>query len=113
MKENSLQVLNETKDKTGCVFRWFSANYFKAKPKKSHFLLTSTEQVNLNLVDLIIKTSMFEILLGINIDHFLTFNERVSKLYKKASQNLHAMVRISIYLNKNKLRLIMSTFFPS
>ena len=84
MKENSLQVLNEIKDKAGCVFNWFSANYFKANPNKSHFLLTSNEQVNLNLDDLIIKTSKSEKLLGINIDYFLTFNEHVSKLCKKA-----------------------------
>ena len=47
-----------------CVFNWFSANYFKAIPKKSHFLLTSNEKVNLNLGDLIIKTSKSEKLLG-------------------------------------------------
>ena len=41
----------------------------------------------------------------------LTFNEHVSKLCKKASQKLHAIARISNYLNKNKLRLIMNVFF--
>ena len=80
MKENSLQVLNEIKDEAGCVFNWFSVNYFKANPKKSHFLLTSNEQVNSNLDDLIIKTSKSEKFLGVNIDHFLTFNKHVSKL---------------------------------
>ena len=40
MKENILQVLKEYEDKAGCVFNWFTANYFKANPKKSHFLLT-------------------------------------------------------------------------
>ena len=80
MKENSLQVLNEFKDEAGCVFNWFSVNYFKANPKKSHFLLTSNEQVNSNLDDLIIKTSKSEKFLGVNIDHFLTFNKHVSKL---------------------------------
>ena len=52
-------------------------------------------------------------MLGINIDTFLTFNEHVSKLCKKASQKLHAISRISSYLNKNKLRLIMNSFFSS
>ena len=99
------------KDKAGCVFHWFSANYFKANPKISHFFLISNEQVNLNLDDLIIKTSKFEKLLGININQFLTFNEHVSKLCKKASQNLHA--RISSFFNKNKIRLIMNAFFSS
>ena len=103
MKENSLQVLNEIKDKAGCVFIWFSANYFKANPKKSHFLLTSNEQVNLNLEDLIIKTTKSEKLLGIKIDRFLTFKEHVSKLCKKASQKLHAIAHISSYLNKINL----------
>ena len=113
MKENSLQVLNEIKHKAGCAFNWFSANYFKDNSKKSHFLLTSNEQVNLNLDDLIIKTSKSEKLLGINIHHFLTLNEHVSKLCQNASQKLHAIARISRYLNKNKLRLIMNAFFSS
>ena len=96
MKRNSLQVLNEIKDEAGCIFNWFSANHFKANPKKSHFLLTSNEQVNSNLDDLIIKTSKSEKLLGINIDHFLTFNEHVSKLCKKASQKLHAIALFQV-----------------
>ena len=111
MKENSLQVLNEIKNKAGCVCNWFSANYFKVNPKKSHFLLTSNEQVNYK--NLIIKTSKSEKLLGINIDHFLIFNEHVAKLCKKASQKLHAIARISSYLNENKRRLIMNAFFSS
>ena len=78
MKENTLQVLKEIEDKAGCFFNWFSANYFKANPKESHFLLTSNEQVNLNL-DHNYKTSKPEKLLGINIDNFLIFNEHVSK----------------------------------
>ena len=113
MKENTLQVLTEIEDKSACVFNRFSPNYFKANPKKSHFLLTTNEEVNLNLDDLIIKNSKSEKLLGINIDNFLLFNEHVSKLCKKASQKLHAIARISSYLNKNKLRLIMNAFFSS
>ena len=60
--------------------------------------------------DLITKTSKSEKLLSINIDHFLTFKEHVSKLCKKTTQKLHAIARISSYLNKNKLRLIMNEF---
>ena len=40
-------------------------------------------------------------------------NEHVSKLCQKASQKLHAIARISSYLNKNKLRLIMNAFLSS
>ena len=61
--------------------------------------------------DLILKTSKSKELLRINIDHFLTFNEHVSKLCKKASQKLHTIARISSYLNKNKFILIINAFF--
>ena len=64
--------LKETEDKAGCDFNSFSANYIKANPKKSHFLLTSNEQVHLNLDYLIIKTSKSEKLPGINIDEFIS-----------------------------------------
>ena len=113
MKENTLQVLKEIEEKAACVFNWLSANYFEANPKKSHLLLTSNEEVNLNLHDLIVKKGKPEKLLGINIDNFLTFNEHVSKLCKKASQKLHAIARIWNHLNKSKLRLIMNAFFSS
>ena len=105
--------MKEIEDKSACVFNWFSANYFKVNPKKYHFLLTSNEEVNLNLDDLITKNNKSEKLLGINIDNFLTFNEHVSKICKKASQKLHAIARISSYLSKNKLRLVMNAFFSS
>ena len=87
MKQHTLEVLKKIEDKAACVFNSFSANYFKANPKKSNFLLTPNEQVNSNLDGLIIETSKSEKLLGINIDHFLTLNKHVSKLCKKASQD--------------------------
>ena len=76
-----------------------------------YFLLISNEQVNLNVRRLIIKSSMSGKLHGINIVDFITFNEHVSKLCKKPSQKLHAIARISNYLAKNKLRLIMNSIF--
>ena len=62
IKENILRVIKEIEDKMARVFSWFSANYFKANQKKSHFLLTSNEQVNLSLDDLIIKNSKYKYL---------------------------------------------------
>ena len=67
-----MKVLKEVEDKVASVFNWFSVNYFKTNPKKYHFLVTSNKQVNLNLDD-----------------NFLTFNEHVSELCKKASQKCY------------------------
>ena len=52
-------------------------------------------------------------LLGITIDNKLNFNEHITNLYKKANQKLHALARISKYLAKDKLRIIMNTFVKS
>ena len=59
--------------------------------------------VNSNSVDL----------LGIKIDDKLNFNEHVTELCKKESQKLHALARISTYLSRNKMKIIMKTFITS
>ena len=106
----------ETKGKE--VFNWFSMNYLKAIPGKSHLLLTSNNEASVELLptsidETDIKSSSSKKLLGVIIDNKLTFNEPVSKLCKKASNKLHALTRISKYMTKDKLRTIMSAFFSS
>ena len=52
-------------------------------------------------------------LLGIKIDINLNFNEHVTDLCKKGNQKLHALARISKYLNEDKLYILMKTFIHS
>ena len=52
-------------------------------------------------------------LLGVKIDEHLKFNEHITKLCKKGNQKLHALARISKYLNKDKLKILMKTFIIS
>ena len=101
----------ETKGKE--VFNWFSMNYLKANPGKSHLLLTSRDKASIKIDDTDIKSSSSKKLLGVIIDNKLTFNEHVSKLCKKASNKLHALARISKYMTKDKLRTVMNVFFTS
>ena len=60
------------------------------------------------------KTPRFSIVkvkvLGITIDNNLTFNVHVSNLCKKASQKLHALARVSGYMNLGQRRTIMKSF---
>ena len=70
-------------------------NYLKANPGKSQLLLTSNHEASIKIDDTDIKSSSSKNLLGVIIDNKLTFNERVSKLCKKASNKLHALTRIS------------------
>ena len=45
--------------------------------------------------------------------HLLDFNDHVFMIYEKASHKLHALARISPFMNKNKLRVLMKGFIES
>ena len=51
--------------------------------------------------------------LGVKLASNLTLTEHVSTLLKRGNQKLHALIRISKYLNEHKLKLIMKTFIES
>ena len=85
----------------------------KANPDKPQLLLTSKGEASIKIDDTNIKNSSSEKLLGVSIDNKLTFNGHVSKLFKKASNKLHTLARISKYITKDKLRTIMNVFFTS
>ena len=111
--KNVVTVLENIETKGKEVFNWFSMNYLKANPGKSHLLLTSRDEASIKIDDTDIKSSSSKKLLGVIIDNKLTFNEHVSKLCKKASNKLHALDWISNYMTQDKLRTIMNAFFFS
>ena len=96
------------------LFQWLKFNYLKANPDKSHLLLNEKDP---NLFAMVnnhkITNSETVKMLGITIDNELKFNEHVSKLCKKASQKLHALSRISHFMNLKKRRMIMNAFIQS
>ena len=52
-------------------------------------------------------------LLGIKIDNKLDFNEHICSIRKKASFKLHALARISHFMNVHKLRILVKAFIQS
>ena len=81
--KNVVTVLKDIETKRKKVFNWFPMNYLKANPGKSQLLLTSNDEASIKIDDTDIKSSSSKKLLGVIIDNKLTFNEHVSKLYKK------------------------------
>ena len=49
-------------------------------------------------------------MLGIKFDSNLSFENHVTSLCKKASQKLHALARVSHYMDLNKSRNLMKFF---
>ena len=112
--KNSITSLLETLEvETNTLLDWFRNNEMKPNEDKCHLLLINQENISVNVGKENISCSSSVDLLGIKIDDKLNFNEHVSKLCKKGNQKLHALARISKYMNKDKLRLIMRTFITS
>ena len=94
------------------LLQWMANNAFKANPDKSYLLLNNMDNnlsVNINGYEIFNNDHVK--LLGITIDNKLKFNKHVSNLCKKASQKLHALCRISQYMNTGQNRITMRAFY--
>ena len=96
------------------LLTWVENNGLKANPDKFHLLLSEKdENVSIMVDNYVVENSNCEKLLGIKIDNALTFHEHVSELCSKASQKLHALSRVSQYMNIDQRKLVMRAFISS
>ena len=87
---------------------------FKANSDKSYLLLSDMDNsLSVNINEYEIFNNEHVKLLGITLDNKLKFNKHVSNLCKKASPKLHALCRISQYMNTGQKRIIMKAFIHS
>ena len=82
----------------------------KGNADKCHLLVSSDESCTVKIEDFSIKNSTEEKLLGVKFDSNLSFEGHVTSLCKKASQKLHALARISHYMDLNKRRSLLKAF---
>ena len=85
----------------------------KANADKCHLLVSSDESCTAKIEDFSIKNSTEEKLLGVKFDSNLSFESHITSLCKNASQKLHALARISRYMDLNKRRNLMKAFITS
>ena len=71
------------------------------------------DEVTVNISGSLIKESDEEKLLGVTLDKTLNFKNHLSNLCKKASQKLHALARVSRYMDKPQLEPTMTSFVMS
>ena len=98
---------------TSTVFTWFQNNYLKANSGKSHLLTISDNIQHINVKGNQLSSSKSEELLGILIDHELTFENRLLNIVQKVNQKLHALARVAKYMPRKKLSIIMKAFASS
>ena len=110
---NNVDELIDSLEKASSnLFKWFKDNLFKGNPDKCHLLVSTNEKIK-NIGDFSIENSDCEKLLGVKIDNKLTFDYHVSDMCKKANRKINALARIEPFININKKRILMNSFFRS
>ena len=85
----------------------------KSNDDKCHLIVANQDNISITLGNECTEAEDSVEFLGIKIDKNLNFNEHVSDLIRKENQKLHALARISRYINQDKLKIIMKTFIQS
>ena len=100
MCSENVDVTLEKLEEVGKVlFEWFSNNFLKANADKSHLILSTDESFSIKLDNEVIENSNNEKLLGINLNIRLGFDTHVANICNRISKELHALARISQYMN--------------
>ena len=108
------QVISNLEADAKNLLSWIKYNGLKANPDKFHLLLSDTDQnISLKVDGFDISNSLDEELLGITVDSKLNFKAHVSELCTIASQKLHALSRISNFMDFEQRRIIMYSFILS
>ena len=109
---NNIDDLIDSQEKaSSSLFKWFKDNIFKGNPDKCHLLVSTNEKTNTNIGEFSTENSGFEKLLGVKIDNKLMSDCHVSDMCKKANRKINALATIAPFMNINKRRILMNSFF--
>ena len=106
-------VTSNLKKSTNSLLNWFRANQTKTSADKFHLLVSSDKRCAAKIEDFSIKNSTEEKLLVVKFDSNLSSEGHITSLCEKASQKLHALGRISHYIDLNKRRNLIKAFITS
>ena len=111
---NTNTVIEKLEHDTKALLEWFKNNGLKANPDKFHLILSDSDNKHsIEIDDVTIFNRNDEKLLGINIDNKLSFDHHVAELCRKASQKLHALARMSHFMDTKQREIIFKSFIYS
>ena len=106
-------VINTIETSPQVHFYFFSHNLMKDNNGKSHLLMSDKETTHANVDGSMIKYSQKEILLGINLDSEMKFEDHVNFTCKKEIQKIYAFAQIAPYMELKQRGNIMRAFIVS
>ena len=111
--DNIDEVIKSLEEASEILFKWFNDNLVRINADKCHLLVSTNNTVKIKIGNFDITNSKSEKLLGVKLDHKLSFDDQISELCKKASRKIHALSRVASYMNISKRRILMNAFFKS
>ena len=112
-EKNVEELVKLFENETNVVLNWFKINEMKSNDDKCHLIVPNETSVCVKVGQEIIKAEDSVTLLGVIIDDKLDFSSHVKLLLRRGNQKLHGLARISKYVSRDKLKLIMNTFIKS
>ena len=113
MDFNLENIISNLEKSTNSLLNWFRGNHMKANANKCKLLVSFDEICTAKIEDFSVKNSTEKKLFVVKFDSNLSFESHVTSLFKKASQKLHALARISHYIDLNKRRSLTKAFIAS
>ena len=84
--ENVEDVIESIERASVSLFRWFENNLLKGNADKCHFLVSTSQEVSLNVNNFKIKNSDYEKRLGVKFDSKLRFDQRITDLCRELAE---------------------------
>ena len=113
MWKNLCDVQKNLESESLLLFEWSHDNYLKANSGKSNIMLTTDKKLKINVKGSSISNEKTVNLLGVTVNNKFSFEPHLNLVCKKVSQKLHALARVSKFISKKKLRVIMKAFIMS
>ena len=97
------------------ILKWFSDNFLKLDDENCHLMVFADKntKTTIKIGNSEIKESDCETLLGITFDKKLTFKKHIKDLCRKANQKIHALARLSNYIDPVKSEILLKSFISS
>ena len=91
----------------------FTKNKMMANVDKCHLLLSSVEDYTIEINGFTVKKSHCEKLLWVHFEDHLKFDFHIEQSCKNVNRTLHALARVTPYMDRSMKRILMNAFFDS
>ena len=104
-------VIFKLQKNTDRIFTWFYNNNSVSNAEKSHLIVSTKKNLEIQVSSCSIRNEGSVKFLGIHLNNDLNFGCHVNQLCKKASKKLYALARIAKYMDINKRRMLMKALY--